>query len=87
MPSVKQHVVDLLHDYQATVYRAVALLNAKSQQEKGFQLQQESPGVWAGYLDEVRQVRYRFHGTGCLITTPAFQVDYAQKGGCTGIDP
>jgi hypothetical protein len=82
MPSAKQQVVGLIHDYQAAVYRAVALLNAKSEQEKGFQLQQERPGVWAGYLDELKQVHYSFHGAGCLITTPTFKVDfdYAQEG-------
>ncbi|MFD1875548.1 DUF6896 domain-containing protein [Hymenobacter bucti] len=89
MPSAKQQVVSLIHTYQAAVYQAVALLNAKSEQEKGFQMQQERPGVWAGYLDELKQVHYSFHGAGCLLTTPAFTVDfdYAQEGGCTGIDP
>lgn len=89
MPSAKQQVVGLIHDYQAAVYQAVAFLNAKSEQEKGFQMQQERPGVWAGYLDELKQVRYSFHGTGCLIMTPVFTVDfdYAEEGGCTGIDP
>jgi hypothetical protein len=84
----KQQVVDLIHEYQAAVYQAVALLNAKSEQEKGFQRHQESPGVWAGYLDSAQQVRYHFHGAGCWVTTPFFTVDfdYAQEGGCTGLD-
>jgi hypothetical protein len=88
MQSIKQQVVALIHDYQATVYRAVALLNAKSEQEKGFQMHDEIPGVRAGYLDSSKQVKYSFHGTGCMITTPVFTVDfdYAQEGGCTGID-
>ncbi|UOQ68985.1 DUF6896 domain-containing protein [Hymenobacter volaticus] len=88
MPAVKQQVVALLHEYQAAVYQAVALLNAKSEQEKGFQRPEVSPGVRAGYLDALQQVRYHFHGAGCKITTPAFTVDfdYARDGGCSGID-
>ena len=88
MQSAKQQVAGLVHDYQTAVYRAVALLNAKSEQDKGFQQNQEVPGVWTGYLDEAKQVRYHFHGTGCFVTTPDFQVDfdYACEGGCTGID-
>jgi len=88
MPSVKQQVVDLIHDYQAAVYQAVALLNAKAKREKGFQQHYNSAGTRAGYLNEVKQVRYSFHGTGCMITTPEFEVDfdYAKEGGCTGID-
>ena len=88
MPSAKQQVLALIHDYQTAVYQAVALLNAKSAQEKGFQMHQESPGYYAGYLDEQEQVRYAFHGAGCLVTTPAFEVDfdYSKEGGCTGID-
>ena len=76
------------HDYQAAVYQAVALLNAKSGREKGFQRHYNSAGTRAGYLDEVKQVRYSFHGYGCMITTPEFTVDfdYAKEGGCTGID-
>lgn len=88
MPAVKQQVVALLQEYQSAVYRAVALLNAKSEQEKGFQLQQQSPDVRAGHLDALKQVHYHFHGTGCRITTPACTVDfdYAREGGCSGID-
>lgn len=88
MRSAQQQVVDLIHDYQAAVYKAVALLNAKSEQERGFQRHEESPGAWAGYLDDLRQVRYHFHGTGCLVTAPEFEVnfDYAREGGCTGVD-
>jgi hypothetical protein len=53
-----------------------------------FQRQEESPGIRAGYLDDLQQVRYHCHGVGCRITTPTFTVDfdYALKGGCTGID-
>jgi hypothetical protein len=82
MASVKQQVVALIHDYQAAVYQAVALLNAKAEQQRGFHKQR------TGYLDELRQLRYSFHGAGCLVTTPAFKVDfdYATEGGCTGID-
>ena len=89
MSSAKQQVAELIQDYQTAVYKAVVLLNAKSEREVGFQKQEESPGVWAGYLDDLRQVRYHFHGIGCLITTTAFVVDfdYALEGGCTGIDP
>jgi hypothetical protein len=88
MPLAKQQVAELIQDYQTAVYRAVALLNAKSEREIGFQKHQESPGVRAGYLDDLRQVRYHFHGIGCYITTPEFEVDfdYALEGGCTGID-
>jgi hypothetical protein len=88
MQTAKQQVVDLIHEYQAAVYQAVALLNAKSAQEKGFQRHQQSPGVRAGYLDSAQQVRYHFHGAGCRMTTPEFTVDfdYAQEGGCTGLD-
>ena len=82
MQAAKQQVVDLIHDYQAAVYRAVALLNAKSEQEKGFQMHRQ------GHLDSLKQVQYSFHGAGCMVTTPEFKVDfdYAQEGGCTGID-
>jgi hypothetical protein len=76
MQSAKQQVVNLIHAYQAAVYQAVTLLNAKSAQDKGFQQHQQSPGVWAGYLDSAQQVSYRFHGVGCWITTPAFTVDF-----------
>ena len=88
MSSAKQQVVALIQDYQQAVYQAVGLLNAKSAREVGFQKQTESPGVYAGYLDDAGHVRYHFHGCGCLITTPAFAVDfdYALEGGCTGID-
>lgn len=88
MPSAKQQVVDLIHDYQNAVYNAVALVNAKSAREKGFQLHDETSGVRAGYLDSLKQVRYSFHGVGCKIITPEFTVDfdYAQEGGCSGID-
>jgi hypothetical protein len=89
MQSAKQQVLALIHDYQTAVYRAVGLLNAKSEQENGFQLHQESAGYYAGYLDEQKQARYAFHSAGCLVTTPAFKVDfdYGKEGGCTGIDP
>jgi hypothetical protein len=82
MSSVKQQVVALIHDYQATVYQAVALLNAKAEQQRGFQMQR----TW--YLDDLKQLRYSFHGAGCLVTTPTFTVDfdYATEGGCSGID-
>jgi hypothetical protein len=82
MSSVKQQVVALIHDYQAAVYQAVALLNAKAEQQRGFQKQR------TGYLDDLKQLRYSFHGAGCLVATPAFKVDldYAKEGGCTGID-
>lgn len=88
MPLAKQQAAELIQDYQTAVYKAVSLLNAKSERAIGFQKHQESPGVRAGYLDEARQVRYHFHGIGCHITTPAFEVDfdYALEGGCTGID-
>ncbi|SFQ83452.1 DUF6896 domain-containing protein [Hymenobacter arizonensis] len=88
MPSPKQQVAELIQDYQTAVYKAVSLLNAKSEREVGFQKQEESPGFRAGYLDDARLVRYYFHGIGCHITTPAFEVDfdYALEGGCTGID-
>lgn len=88
MSSAKQQVVELIQDYQTAVYQAVGLLNAKSAREVGFQKQEENPGVRAGYLDDAGQVRYHFHGIGCLITTPAFAVDfdYALEGDCTGID-
>ena len=88
MPSAQHQVQQLIHDYQAAVYRAVALLNAKSAQEPGFQRHEESPGYRAGYLDAQQRVRYAFHGTGCLVTAPDEEVDfdYAKAGGCTGID-
>jgi hypothetical protein len=88
MSLAKQQVVALIQAYQTAVYQAVVLLNAKSEREVGFQKQEESVGFRAGYLDDARQVRYQFHGSGCLITTPAFKVDfdYALEGGCTGID-
>jgi hypothetical protein len=88
MSSAKQQVVELIQAYQTAVYQAVGLLNAKSEREVGFQKQTERPGVYAGYLDDAGHVRYHFHGFGCLITTPAFEVDfdYAAEGGCTGID-
>jgi hypothetical protein len=88
MQPAKQQVVDLIHDYQAAVYQAVALLNAKSAQDKGFQRYQQSPGVWAGYLDNEQRISYYFHGAGCWIKTPVFTVDfdYALEGGCTGLD-
>jgi hypothetical protein len=88
MSSAKQQVIALIQDYQTAVYKAVAFLNAHSERNVGFQKQEESLGVRAGYLDDLKQVRYYFHGSGCLITTPAFQVDfdYALEGGCTGID-
>lgn len=88
MQSVKQQTMNLVHDYQSAVHRAVALLNAKAEQEKGFQQHEERPGCRAGYLDEDKQVRYAFHGAGCFVIMPEFKVDfdYAKEGGCTGID-
>ncbi len=89
MQSIKQQVMALVLDYQAAVYEAVALLNAKSEQDRGFQCRPEVLGVWAGYLDDLRQGHYHFHGIGCRITTPKAEVnfDYACEGGCTGVDP
>lgn len=89
MQPATQQVLNLIHAYQAAVYQAVAWLNAKSEQEKGFHWHEESPGYRAGYLDAHRRVRYAFHGTGCVVTAPEWKVDfdYAQEGGCTGIDP
>ncbi|MFD2721005.1 DUF6896 domain-containing protein [Hymenobacter monticola] len=82
MHPVKQQVVRLIHAYQAAVFRAVALLNAKSAQEPGFQRRR------TGYLDAHQQFRYAFHGAGCLVTMPGLEVDfdYAKEGGCAGID-
>jgi hypothetical protein len=88
MSSAKKQVITLIQDYQTAVYKAVALLNAHSERNVGFQKQEESLGVRAGYLDDLKQVRYYFHGVGCRITNPALVVDfdYALEGGCTGID-
>ena len=89
MPTVKQQVLQLIHAYQATVFRAVNLLDAKSAQEKGFQRREASPGNRVGYLDAHQQVRYQFHGAGCMVILPGCEVDfdYAKEGGCTGVDP
>jgi len=70
MPSAKQQVAELIQDYQTAVYKAVGLLNAKSEREVGFQKHQESPGVWAGYLDEAKQVRYHFQGLAATLLRP-----------------
>ncbi|RSK24709.1 DUF6896 domain-containing protein [Hymenobacter metallilatus] len=89
MFSAKQQVTELIQDYQTAVYKAVALLNAKSEQDCGFQQREESPGYRAGYLDAQQRVRYAFHGAGCLVNMFGVEVDfdYAKEGGCTGIDP
>jgi hypothetical protein len=81
----QQQVLALLNDYKAAVAKAVLLLNAKYEHDKGFLRQDER----SGYLDESRQRRYSLHGIGCLITTPEFKVDFdfGWEGRCDGVDP
>lgn len=88
MKDETQELIALIAEYKAAVKKAVAYLNAKSEKDKGFQVQQESPGHYAGYLDELRRIRYAFHGAGCYVTTDEFKVDFDFGGEarCDGID-
>jgi hypothetical protein len=88
MHSVKQQVIRLIHEHQAAVFWAIVLLNAKPEQERGFQRHERSPGLRAGYLNARKQVGYVFHGASCLVTLPGLEVnfDFAKEGWCTGID-
>jgi hypothetical protein len=88
MTAEQSQLLNLIADYQAAVAKAAALLNDKARTEPGFQRQQEQPGCYAGYLDEARQIRYVFHGAGCLVAGPEFKVDFdfACADRCDGID-
>lgn len=88
MTAEQNQLVSLIADYQAAVAKAAAMLNDKARTEPGFQRRQEQPGCYAGYLDEGRQMRYLFHGAGCLVAGPDFKVDFdfAYADRCDGID-
>ena len=88
MTAEQYQLLSLVDDYKAAVAKAVVLLNTKSEKEKGFQVQQDSPGHYAGYLDDLKRIRYALHGIGCLVTTPEFEVDFdfGEAGRCDGID-
>jgi hypothetical protein len=76
MTAEKRQFLDLVRDYQDAVARAVAMLNAKSEREKCFQMHRNEAGGYAGYLDAKCQVRYEFHGAGCYVTLPEVAVDF-----------
>ena len=88
MTAEQNQLLDLITDYQTAVAKAAALLNAKAKKEPGFQMQQEQPGYYAGYLDEARQIRYVLHGAGCRVVGPDFKVDFdfAYADRCDGIN-
>jgi|GEM_PF-2907284 len=85
----KQQFLALVSKYSAAVKEAVGLLNAKSENSKGFQALDGEISARAGYLDDARENRYGFHGIGCLITTKQFVVDFdfGEDSRCDGIDP
>ncbi|MBT9392675.1 hypothetical protein KLP40_05820 [Hymenobacter sp. NST-14] len=90
MESEKKQLLGLIEDYKKAVEKAVNLLNAKSEREKGFQYARpENPESGRGYLDDSNENRYVFHGIGCLVTTKEFEVDFnfGDKRRCDGIDP
>lgn len=88
MVTEKNQVLNLIADYQAAVAKAANMLNTKAKEQPGFQRQQEQPGRYTGYLDEARQIRYTFHGAGCLVAGPEFEVDFdfALADRCDGIN-
>jgi hypothetical protein len=88
MTAAQNQLLNLITDYRAAVARAAALLNAKAKKEPGFQMQQEQPGCYAGYLDEARHIRYILHGAGCRVVGPDFEVDFdfAYANRCDGVD-
>ena len=90
MDSEKKQLLGLIDDYKTAVEKAVGLLNAKSEREKGFQYARpENPDSRRGYLDDAKESIYSFHGVGCLVTTKEFEVDFnfGDEGRCDGLDP
>jgi len=85
MTAEQNQLLDLITDYQTAVAKAAALLNAKAKKEPGFQMQQEQPGYYAGYLDEARQIRYVLHGAGCRVVGPDFKVDLPMPTAAMGL--
>jgi len=85
----KQQFLALVSEYRSAVKEAVGLLNAKSENSKGFQALDGEIHARAGYLDDSRKSHYEFHGIGCLITTEHFVVDFdfGEDRRCDGIDP
>ncbi|MGI4761656.1 MAG: DUF6896 domain-containing protein [Janthinobacterium lividum] len=85
----KQQLLELVYEYRAAVKKAVSLLNAKSERAKGFQRLGGEISERAGYLDDLKESRYEFHGFGCLIVAKDFTVDFdfGEGGRCDGIDP
>ena len=85
----KQQFLKLVSEYNSAVKKAVGLLNAKSENSKGFQALDGEIHARAGYLDDSRESHYEFHGAGCLIITKHFAVDFdfGEAGRCDGIDP
>lgn len=85
----KQQFLALVSEYSSVVKEAVGLLNAKSENSKGFQALDGEIHARAGYLDDSRKSIYEFHGAGCLITTEHLVVDFdfGEDRRCDGIDP
>ena len=83
MTPLNQQLAGLIEDYRVAVNEAVRLLNAKSEKCRGFQFERE------GYLDEAKQVKYGFHGIGCLVTNKGIVVDFdfCDKARCDGLEP
>ena len=87
MSSAKQQVAELIQDYQTAVYRAVALLNAKSEKDRGFQQHEESPGYRACPYPKLKRPSGHMAGRaflrGCLSGQPLSKRGQpAKKGLC-----
>ena len=78
----KLQLLALIEDYKKAVEQAAGLINAKSEKQRGFH--------WTshGYLDDANQIRYMFHGVGCLVIIDGSEVDFDLGEGarCDGID-
>ncbi|GAA4042549.1 hypothetical protein GCM10022409_30610 [Hymenobacter glaciei] len=86
----RHQLLGLIEDYKLAVAKAVGLLNAKSEKEKGFQYARpENTHSSEKYLDDSKENSYMFHGIGCFVTMKELRVDFdfGHERRCDGLDP
>lgn len=67
----EKEIIQLVKDYLEKLRLSIELLNIKSEKDKGFQI-----GYGQGYLDNEHKIKYAFHGYGCKIDYPEFNIDF-----------
>lgn len=70
----QKQFVDLIKNYRDEVKKAYKLVVRAN----------HSPSQRKGYLDKSLNIQYEYHGLGCLITYPAYSVDFnfgSENGG------